>query len=984
MNVKSRLFTAGVAFFLAQGTFAQTDTTQVESIDEVVVVAYGRQKKETVVGSNAQIKAEQIVNRSISNAAQAIEGAAPGVLIASATGQPGSSPSIRIRGIGSFSASNAPLYIVDGVPFFGGIESINPNDIETINVLKDAASTSLYGSSAANGVVLITTKSGRRGRDVVNLNVSTGFSERSVPQYDRLDAAQYYPIVWESLRNGVLGTAQYPTVEAANAYASNNLITVLRQNVFNVADNQLVVDGVLNPNAQLKYTDLDWDEAVARTGFRQNYDLNYSGGSEKTKYFASLAYLNETGYIINSDFERFSGRLNVESQLRDWVKVGINLAGANSFGNSAVDGADNATSLVNPYYFSRRMGPIYSPYLHDANGNNVYNADGTKVYDIESPRGGDAYTGRHTILENLLNKDFNKYYNVSSRFMTEFRLLKDLYLTSNVGYDTRNRTRRRYVNKILGDAAPAGAASRTLSTRQTITWNQLLNYRKDFGVHGLELLAGHESNKMIFEETYAYKQGQVADNNDDLINFVTPTELTSETDHYNKEGYFGRVNYDYMEKYLLSASIRWDASSRFKDDVRWSNFWSVGAGWNIHKEPFLRDVSFVNELKLRGSYGEVGNDGILDDSGDANYYAYQSLFDLGYNNAAEPGIYLGSVADPFISWETNKQKDIALDFAFLQNRISGTVELYKRDTEGLLFNVNQPLSGGVPGGIVSQNVGNMFNQGVELALNVVPVKTQDFRWDVFANASKYKNEVTKLPEGQTEIINGSKKIMVGHSLYDFWLRQWYGVDPANGNGLFLLDDQYAGNLNAASDYVLNGVNVTTNGNRAKYDYSGTSIPDWFGSFGTNFTYKNFFLNSLFTFAVGGKVYDTNYAQLMSGYPQGVALSTDILNRWQNPGDITDVPKLTTANAYTQYALGSTRWLVDSDYINFRSLTVGYNFSSDLVRQFQISNAKIFVNGENLWAKTARKGMEPNESFNGTTVNRYSPARVLSLGLNVSF
>ncbi len=984
MNVKSKLFSAGVLFFLSQGAFAQKDTTDVKNIDEVVVVAYGRQKKETVVGSNAQIKSDQFANRSISNAAQALEGNAPGVMIASQTGQPGSSPSIRIRGLGSYSASNAPLYVVDGTPFFGGIESINPNDIETINVLKDAASTSLYGSSAANGVVLITTKAGKKGRDVINLSTSTGFSERAVPQYDRLDAAQYYPIVWEALRNGVLGTTAYPTVAAANTYATNNLINILKVNVYDVANNQLVVDGVLNPDAKLKWTDLDWDEAVAKTGFRQNYDLNYSGGNEKTKYFASLGYLNETGYIIKSDFERFAGRLNVESKLRDWLKVGVNLAGTNTYGNSAVDGASNANSIINPYYFARRMGPIYSPYLHDASGANVYDVNGDKVFDITTTRGGDAYTGRHTILENLLNTNYNKYYNVATRFMTEIRLMKDLYLTSNVGYDTRNRTNRGYTNKILGDAAPAGAASRTNSTRQTITWNQLLNYHKKFGSHDLEVLLGHESNKMIFEETYGYKQGQVADNNDDLINFVTPTSLTSFTDKYNKEGVFTRANYNFAEKYLLSGSIRWDASSRFAADTRWSHFWSVGAGWRINKEAFLRDSKFVNELKLRGSYGQVGNDGILDTNDDSNYYAYQTLFSLGYNNASEPGVYLGTVADPAITWESNNQKDIALDFGFLQNRISGSVELYKRDTKALLFNVPKPVSAGIPGSIISQNVGDMYNKGIEIALNVVPVKTENVRWDLFVNASKFKNSVTRLPDGQTEIISGTKKIMVGHSLYDFWLRQWVGVDPANGNGLFLLDDQYATALNPASDYVYNGVNVTTSSNRAKYDYSGTSIPDWYGSFGTNLSVKNFYLNTLFTFAVGGKIYDTNYAQLMSGYPQGIALSSDILNRWQNVGDVTDVPKLTTANAYTQYSAASTRWLVDADYLNIRSVTFGYNFSSELIRQFDISSLKLYINGENLWAKTSRKGMEPNESFSGTTVNRYSPARVLSLGLNVSF
>lgn len=979
MNLKLRTASIGVLFFTGALITAQSkDSIKVDDIEEVVVVAYGRQKKETVVGSNAQIKSEQIENRSISNAIQAVEGASSGIQIAASSGQPGSTPSIRIRGIGSYSGSSSPLYVVDGVPFFGGIESINPNDVASINVLKDAASTSLYGSSAANGVILITTKSGRKGRNTVNFSVSTGYSERSVPQYDRLTAQDYYLINWESIRNGVLGTTNYPTTTEANAYASANLIGVLKQNVYNVDDDQLVTDGVFNPNAQLKYTDLDWDKAVARSGFRQMYDMNFSGGTDKTKYYASLGYLDESGYIINSDFERFTGRLNVESQLKDWIKVGLNIAGTNSYGNNAVDGTDSPSSIVNPYYFSRRMGPIYSPYLHDADGNNVYDENGDKAYDIEQVRGANAYTGRHTIVENTLNKDYNKIFNVASRFMTEIRLMKDLYLTSNVGYDTRNRNRLEYGNKIIGDAAPAGSSEKTTYVSQTITWNQLLNYKKSLGLHGFDALVGHESNKYIYEYFNGRKQEQVVDGIDDLVNFVTPTTLTSYTHNYRKEGYFARLNYDYSEKYILSASIRRDGSSRFATDVRWDNFWSVGASWRIDREPFMKRLGFINDFKLRGSYGEVGNDAI------GGYYAYQSVFDLGFNNASEPGILLGNVADANISWESNNQKDVALDFAFFNRRISGTVEWYKRETDGLLFNVPQPVSSGVPGNDVAQNVGNMYNQGLELQLNAFPIKKADVQLELFVNASTFKNRLTKLPDGQEEIINGTKKLMVGHSLYDYWLRQWYGVNPDNGEGLFLLDDElYADNMDSQYDRTINGVNVTTSANRAKYDYSGTSIPDWYGSFGTNFNYKGFYLNALFTYAIGGKVYDTNYAQLMSGYPQGTALSSDILNRWQNPGDVTNVPIVTSGYTYTQYSAASTRWLVDGDYINFRSATLGYSFKSDAIKRYGINTLKLYVNGENIWAKTARKGMEPNESFNGTVNNRYSPARIVSLGLNVS-
>ena len=975
MNMKVTLLSVGAFCFLSQALSAQTDTTKVRNIDEVVVVAYGRQKKETVVGANTQIKADQIKNRAVTNIAQAVEGASAGVQISTGSGQPGSAPSIRIRGIGSITGSSAPLFIVDGVVNNTGIARLNPDDIESINILKDAASTSLYGSGAANGVVMITTKKGRSGRDVVNFSMSTGFSERFVPQYERVNAAQYYPIVWEALRNGYLSTNPKKSLADANAYASNNLIGVLKQNVYDVPDNELVIDGVLNPNARLKFNDFDWDKAIARTGFRQNYDFNYSGGTKSTHYYASLGYLKETGYVINSDIERFTGRLNVDSQLKDWVKVGVNIFTSNSFGNTALDGASNSNSIANPYYFSRRMGPIYSPYLYEANGQAILDANGQKQYDLNQVRGGNVYTGRHTIYENTANINYDKSYDMNSRVFAEFTLLPNLTLTTNAGYDTRNFRNKKYYNKVSGEKAPAGSASRMTSTTQAITWNQLLNYSKSFGDHDFDVLLGHESNKLIYEYQYGAKQGQVADDNDDLINFITPTDLTSYTDNYRKEGYFARLNYNFQEKYIVSGSYRRDASSRFSKDSRWSDYWSVGLGWLIHRENFMASSPF-SELKLRGSYGEVGNDNV------GGYYAYQSVFDLGFNNVNEPGIIFAKKADPTITWETNNQMDIALDFGLLKNRISGTVELYKRATDGLLFGVPQPVNAGIPGNKIDRNLGSMSNKGIEIQLNLVPIRTEDFKWDLFVNATKNVNEITKLPEGQEEIISSNKKLMVGSSIYDYWLRQWYGVDPANGDGLYLVSDEYRGSGDADVRTV-NGAEVTTNFNKAKYDYSGSSIPDWFGSFGTSFRYKAFELSTLFTYQIGGKIYDTNYAQLMSGYPQGIALNTDILDRWQKPGDVTNVPRV-DSNIFTQYNADSSRWLTDASYVNFRSATLGYNFNRDLVSPYGFTALKIYVNGENIWAKTSRKGLEPAESFNGSNTSRYSPARIVSLGINMTF
>ncbi|MBE4951339.1 SusC/RagA family TonB-linked outer membrane protein [Chryseobacterium culicis] len=985
LNMKMKLMLSTAVLFFVGGHLVEAQKTKRDTIpqdtkiDEIVVVAYGSQKRETMVGSNTEVKAKQFADRPITSIGQALDGASAGVKVSTGTGQPGSSPSIQIRGIGSYGISTSPLYVVDGTIYTGSLAAINPNDIASFNILKDAASTSLYGSAAANGVVLITTKSGRKGKDAFNFSMSTGAVGRSIPEYDRVNVYQYYPLVWESIRNGRMTSVPGTTMADANAYATAQLISgVLKTNVFNVPDNQLVVNGVLNPDAKLKYTDLDWQKPLMNTGFRQNYELNYSGGSNTTTYFSSVGYTNETGYLIKSDFERFTARLKVDSQVKSWLKLGTSISGVSSNGNNSVDGADNNSAYINPYRWTRTMGPIYSPYAHDPTTfATLYDKAGNIVYDAGSARGADAAAGRNVIQETLLNKDLSKNYYIISRAYAEIKVDPYLTLSTNAGYDIRNNRRSTYGNKIIGDAAPGGSAEKYSFTEQTFTWNQLLNYKRKFGDHNFEFLLGHENYKYMYEYLYGYKKGQIVDDNDELVNFVTPSSLTSRTDNYRKEGVFSRLNYDYKSKYLLSGSIRWDGSSRFDKDVRWDSFWSLGAGWRLKGEEFLSNSNLISELKLRGSYGEVGNDGTN------SYYMYKSTYTLGYNNAQEPGILFGFLADPSITWEANKQTDVGIDFGFLNNRITGSVEYYNRVTEDLIFPVPLPVSAGVPDNTISRNVGTMYNRGFEFSINADVIKTQNFTWNINANASTLKNQITELSNGITEIINGTKKISVGHSIYDYWLRQWYGVDPADGSPLFLAADAYA-NTTAADIRTVNGQKVTTNFNKAKYDYSGTAIPDLFGSFGTSITYKQWSLSALFTYQLGGKTYDSNYAALMSSYSQGGALSTDILDRWTTPGQITDVPALNSSTYTSSNAGNSSRWLVSSDFLTFRQATLSYSFSPETLSQLGVSGLRILVSGENIWSKTARKGLEPSQAFNGTASNRYTPARVVTIGFNVSF
>ncbi|MBU4539370.1 MAG: SusC/RagA family TonB-linked outer membrane protein [Weeksellaceae bacterium] len=974
MNVKLRVLSIGAMFFAAQNLSAQKDSAKTQNIEEVVVVAYGTQKKSTLTGSNLQVGAKEIEDRPISNALQALDGAGAGIQIAAGSGQPGDAPTIRIRGAGSFLASNSPLIVVDGIPFPGDLSSINPNDIESLNVLKDASSTSLYGSSAANGVILVTTKKGKKNSSRITLNSSTGIISRFVPEYDKVGTADYYALTWEAMRNGRLLTAGQ-TMATANAYASANMISGnLKTNIYNVPDNQLVVDGVFNPNAQLKYNDFDWAGALMGVGMRSDHNLSFSGGTDKSTYFSSLSYLKEEGYVLKSDFERIGLRLNADSQVKSWLKLGTSLNGTITSGSYAVDGAANNAAFVNPFRWTRTMGPIYSPYKHDPiTGQRMYDLNGNVIYDAGGSRGSDAAAGRNVVWETMLNDDTTNTYNLQGNVYAEAKLLPELTFRTNAAYNFRGTLNKTYTNTQIGDAIGIGAASRTSYFRRDFTWNQTLTYAKTLGNHSFTVLGGHENIDYKYDYLYGYKRNQVVDEMFEFGNFVDNTTLNSSFNRRSKEGWFGRVNYDFNEKYLLEGSIRWDGSSRFADDVRWQSFWSAGAGWVISRENFMSGIDKINFLKLRGSYGEVGNDAL------ESWYAYKTLYSFNYNNGQEPGVLLTRVSDPLISWETKAQSDVALEFELFNRRIKGTLEYYTSETRDLLFAPKKPINAGIPNNEIESNIGTLVNKGYEITLSADVVKNKNVKWNITAFGSSYKNEVTKLDE---PFINGTKRIAQGQDLYAFYLRTWAGVDPADGQGLFVLDPTKSV-LNATDERTVEGRKVTTNQNKALLEYQGTSIPDFFGNVATTVNFRNWELSAAMNYQFGGLIYDTNYAAIMTSYPQGGALSTDILNRWTTPGQITDIPVLNSSYV-TGPAAASSRWLVDASYVMLRNATLGYNFNKDVIKSVGVSSLKLFVSGENLWMTSKRKGLEPYQSFNGTTTNRYSPARIITFGLNTTF
>ncbi len=960
-------------------SFTLTMASASKALSEVVVVAYGNQKKESITGSVAVIGSEQLQTRLATNISQALAGAAPGISATSGNGQPGSSAAIRIRGFGSVNASNSPLYVVDGFPYEGFIGDLNTNDIESITLLKDASSTALYGARAANGVVMITTKKGKKGAPKINITASTGISQRGIAEYDRVGTLDYYPVMWQALRNSLMypasGTGQ--TEAAASLQASNTIASQLIYNPFNVPNNTIVgTDGKLNPNASLLYNDFDWFNPISKNGKRNEVAFNTSSKLDKTDYFISFNYLKDEGFVMKSDYERISARINLNTQLKDWLRSGLNLSGVFVTSNQASAGDGNASSIINPFVFARGIGPIYPVHAFSATGSPVLDASGAQVYDygihagaVNRPQG--AFPGRHVIYETELNKNVDTRNSLIGRTFLEGTIAKYFTATVNLGVDMNNVRSMRFQNKIVGDGVTAGGtSSRSSNEYRTVSMNQLINYKRKYaGVHEVGLLLGHE-NQWV-DETYfsGNRRGMNLDGNYELVNFVTLNGVTGNIDRLRRDAYFSRLNYAYSNKYFLDVSFRRDASSRFAPQSRWGNFYSVGASWYIIRESFMKDVEWLSDLKIRAAYGTVGNDAL------GSYYAYQALYGLGWNNAAEPGALASSLVNEDLTWEVNKTTSLGIDFGFLKNRITGTLELFDRGSSELLFDVPQGLSSVVT--TRTENIGSMSNKGIELQLNADVIKTKNFKWELQVNATSLKNKIKKLPNGQP-ITSGTKRLEEGRDIYAFYLRQFYGVDPNDGASL------YAALPGITTGYRISakGDTVVTNPTNARFDYSGSAIPKYFGSVSTTFNYKGFSVSGLFNYQIGGKFYDGNYAGLMSpGY--GRSLHADALNSWKTPGDLSAIPRIDIASTGNINAQ-SSRFLIDASYISLRNMTVAYAFGKSVLSKIKCDQMKVYLSGENIFVASKRKGLNPAESFNGTNSNVYVPNRIISAGINLTF
>lgn len=942
------------------------------SLEEVIVTAYGTSTKEAFTGSASVIGEAELALRNVTSPIAAIEGNATGVQFTSASGQPGSSPGIVIRGVGTLTGNSDPLFIVDGVPFEGALNTINQEDIKSFTILKDAASTSLYGSRAANGVVLITTKSGTRGDIRVNASLQTGVVNSAIPFYDDLTPGQYYETMWEALKNSSAGGGD-------PAFASANIYNSLGYNPFDVPNDQIVgIDGQLNPNANLIYQSLDWYDVLERTGVRQNYNVSVSGGGENHGVFFSTSYLEEEGFVINTKFDRLTTRLNADFDVNDWIKMG---GSANVTISEAVGPSSAGTgSIVNPFGFAKNIGSIYPVYVNDLQGNIVLDDAGRPLFD--SGEGFPEYNigsrpvsqGRHAIQELFLNDERDRDNTYGFRYFSDFQIVDGLNLRLNYGRDYDEGLEKEYENNIIGDAQPTGRYSETRLRREVENFNQILTYIKSFNfVHNIDITAGHESFDRNFSNINALAVEQTAEGIFEFDNFATPVRLGGSSTRKSIEGYFLRTNYNFDNKYYISASARRDGSSVFSRDARWGTFYSVGGAWRIDQENFMENVSFVDALKIRASYGEVGND----DLGD--FFLSQPRYGI-TSNAGSPAIIWSTIGNDELQWETSESFDVALEFTLFNRFLDGTVEYYKKNSSDLLFDLPIALSNGLNS--FPANIGDMYNSGFELGLTANWINTGDFNWRTTFQASTFKNEITFLPD---PFINGSKRWDIGRSRFDFYLLRTAGVDPTNGDQLFLMYELDENN-NSVPVLDANGVHQTTNDwQETERAYTGdSSIPDLIGSVSNSISYKGFSLDVLITYGIGGKILDNGYSAMMHSGNFGSSYHPDILRAWRQPGDITDVPRLESGNnnlVRTQ----SDRFLTDASYWSLKNVNLGYNFNDDTSEQFGLDNLRIYVVGENLYLKSERDGLNPQFNLAGTPAgNDFNPARVISFGLNAAF
>ena len=948
-----------------------------QSLDEVVVVAYGSAKRQSITGSISLVDEKKIKDRIGSSVTAALEGSTPGIQVNNTYGEPGAAPSIRIRGVGSITGSNSPLYVVDGVAFDGNIAEINPVDIESMSVLKDAASAALYGNRAANGVVLITTKKGSyANKPNVTLRINQGMYKRGIAEYDRMGADQWMEASWLAMRNFAMNGSMGLDQAAANQYATEHLVTdYVQRNIYNADYNKL-----FDANGKL----------VAQVGYRQDYSLSGSAGGEKYNMYASAGYTNEKGYIYASAYERFTGRINTNFTPSEWFKAGVNLSGTyatRNFNDNA-----NGSYYANPFYTARYMAPVYPLFLHNPDGSFLLDENGEKQYDTES-----AYlTNRNVAFE--LRKDFDRRRRavVEGLAYGTFTLPAGFSITLKADFMHSNTNRRRYNNPFIGDGATNnGRLTSYAYEYNTRTVQEILNWNHDFNRHYFDVMLAHENYDYNDRSAYGMNTNSAADGIYTPGNFQTNSYFQGSDNEDKTESYLGRLRYNYNEKYFADFSFRSDGSSRFYSKKRWGNFFSFGVNWNIKKENFLQDVNWLDQLRVRASYGETGN------NAGVSLYAYQALYYI-EKNAGSAAFMKQSLPALDIKWETCQNIDFGIEGRVF-DRLNFNFVLFDKRNKDLLFAVRLPLSAGsfVWGDDYNMtqymNIGTVSNRGIEISLSYDIFRSRDLNWTLSTEGTFMKSKIKKLPDGK-DILHGQQNYSEGHDPYEFYTYHFVGVDQMTGRSLYTIDPELQDKAVAAGEAVTIGEETYTTlpASYGLRDWAGTAHPWFFGSLNSVLQFKGFALNALFTYSLGGKVYDSAYQTLMSTNSASSASANhvDLANSWNGvPAGMTeDSPNRIDPNGipqldfeYSSYNNAtSDRWLTSASYFVVKNITLSYSLPKLVMNKIGLQGLTLTAGVENLATFTSRKGLNPQYSFSGGSDNTYVTARVFNFGLQFQF
>ena len=987
-----------------------TDETQ---LDEVIVVAFGTAKKSAFTGSAKVINSDKLAQSQVTSVTSALAGAVPGVTLTSSNGGPDQSPTIRIRGFGSLNAGKDPLIIVDGAPYSGDMNTLNPNDVESMTVLKDAASSALYGARGANGVIIITTKQAKKGQDaVVTFDAKWGANTRALQHYDVISSpAQYYEMQYEALKNYYVNRGASPEQAWMTA---NGLLTGapdqggLGYNIWTIPQGQYLIgtDGRLNPNATLGYvsgdyflTPDDWEDVGTRTGLRQEYNMSINGSSERSNFYMSLGYLDNEGIALNSDFKRLSARLRGDYQVKDWFKVGGNLSYARFDSNSLGNNGSSASS-GNVWAFTTQMAPIYPAYVRNADGSIKIDDNGFKVMDYGN--GMNANCDRpfiqdaNPIMDVMLNtRNYEGNASTGGAF-ADITFMPGLVLSLKGSYNL-DETRGTYVyNKYYGQFdSTGGTVSKYHQRSYSYNLQQLLNYTTTIGKYNnLNVMLGHEYYNSSLSYLSASKSKMFSDDNKELAGAVVDGKSAySYKSEYNNEGWFGRIQYDYDQRIFGSASYRRDASSRFHSDNRWGSFWSLGGAWILSKENWF-ESSWVDMLKVKASIGSQGNDNI-------GSYRYTDQYVIN-NSDGEVGTSFYLKGNKDITWETQTNFNTGIEFELFK-RLTGSVEYYYRKTTDMLMSYSTAPSIGYTS--YYANVGDMYNTGIEFDFKYNIIRNKNVNWDVTLNLGTIKNRVSKLDDEHKNssyytadgkkvdgYTDGSFFIAEGQSIYTWRIKDYAGVDQETGEAMWyknVFETDADGNniTDANGEKIWKGRETTKEYSEADYYLTEkTTVPKVQGGFGTQVRFYGFDLSINCSFQLGGKGYDSSYAQFMAAPTNqngGYNFHKDLLDSWTVDNPSATIPRFQYDDLY--FSSSSTRFLTSSDYLNIDNINLGYTLPSSLTKKFQVNSLRLYVACENVGYFSKRKGFDPRQGYSGSAnATTYSPMRTISGGITVQF